>query len=181
MAETGLLEVPLDLGEGGGEVALTVAYATPLRLLILGGVHIAQALVALAPTVGLTPTIIDPRGGFASPERFPDVPLLTQWPDEAVAAFGIDARTAVVALTHDEKLDDPALLAAFASKAFYIGALGSRRTQAARGERMLAAGVSEADYARLHGPIGLDIGAANPPEIALAILAEIVAKLRGKT
>lgn len=181
MAETGLVEVPLDLGEGGGEAALTVAYATPLRLLILGGVHIAQALVALAPTVGLTPTIIDPRGGFASPERFPDVPLLNQWPDEAVAAFGIDARTAVVALTHDEKLDDPALLAAFASKAFYIGALGSRRTQAARRERMLAAGVSEADYARLHGPIGLDIGAANPPEIALAILAEIVAELRGKT
>lgn len=178
MAETGVAEVVLDLGVGAEPDAVTVTYAAPLRLLILGGVHIAQALVAMAPTVGLSPTIIDPRGGFASPERFPGVPLMTQWPDRAVEAFAIDARTAVVALTHDDKLDDPALIAAFASRAFYIGALGSRRTQDKRRERMLAAGVSEADYRRLHGPIGLDIGAANPAEIALAILAEIVATLR---
>ena len=177
MADTGIAEVALDVGEAE---AVQVTYAAPLRLLILGGVHIAQALVALAPTVGLSPTIIDPRGGFASPERFPGIPLVTQWPDEAVAAFGIDARTAVVALTHDEKLDDPALIAAFASKAFYIGALGSRRTQSQRRERMLNAGISDADYHRLYGPIGLDIGAANPPEIALAILAQIIAALRGK-
>lgn len=178
MAETGVAEVALDLGDAADPV--TVTYAAPLRLLILGGVHIAQALVALAPTVGLSPTIIDPRGGFASPERFPGVPLLTDWPDQAVEAFGIDARTAVVALTHDDKLDDPALIAAFASPAFYIGALGSRRTQEKRRDRMLTAGVSPADYARLHGPIGLDIGATNPSEIAVAILAEIVATLRGK-
>ena len=106
--------------------------------------------------------------------------MLTDWPDQAVEAFGIDARTAVVALTHDDKLDDPALIAAFASPAFYIGALGSRRTQEKRRDRMLTAGVSPADYARLHGPIGLDIGATNPSEIAVAILAEIVATLRGK-
>lgn len=190
MAETGVAEVTLDVGvepepgaasESESEIeAVTVTYAAPLRLLILGGVHIAQALVALAPTLGLQPTIIDPRGGFASPERFPGVPLLTDWPEQAVEAFGIDARTAVVALTHDDKLDDPALIAAFASPAFYIGALGSRRTQDKRRERMIAAGVSAADYARLHGPIGLDIGAANPAEIALAILAEIIASLRGK-
>ena len=178
MAETGVAEVALDLGDAADPV--TVTYAAPLRLLILGGVHIAQALVALAPTVGLSPTIIDPRGGFASPERFPGVPLLTDWPDQAVEAFGIDARPAVVALTHDDKLDDPALIAAFASPAFYIGALGSRRTQEKRRDRMLTAGVSPADYARLHGPIGLDIGATNPSEIAVAILAEIVATLRGK-
>ena len=177
MVETGEVTVGLDVGE---DSAVSVTYATPLRLLILGGVHIAQALVALAPTVGFTPTIIDPRGGFASAERFPGVPLITDWPDQAVSDFGIDARTAVVALTHDEKLDDPALLAAFASKAFYIGALGSKRTQASRRERMLDAGVSAENYARLHGPIGLDIGAANPQEIAVAILAQMVAALRGK-
>ena len=177
MADTGEVTVPLDVGESA---AVSVTYAAPLRLLILGGVHIAQALVALAPTVGFSPTIIDPRGGFASPERFPDIPLITDWPDQAVSEFGIDARTAVVALTHDEKLDDPALLAAFASRAFYIGALGSKRTQASRRERMLAAGVSEENYARLHGPIGLDIGAANPQEIAVAILGQMIAALRGK-
>lgn len=177
MAETGVAQVALDVGEAE---PVAVTYAAPLRLLILGGVHIAQALVAMAPTVGLSPTIIDPRGGFASPERFPAIPLITEWPDKAVEAFGIDARTAVVALTHDEKLDDPALLAAFASKAFYIGALGSRRTQESRRARMIEGGVSEEDYARLYGPIGLDIGAANPPEIAVAILAQIIAALRGK-
>mgnify|MGYP001550268823 CR=1 FL=1 len=177
MSETGEVTVALDVGE---DAAVSVTYAAPLRLLILGGVHIAQALVALAPTVGFAPTIIDPRGGFASPERFPDVPLITDWPDQAITDFGIDARTAVVALTHDEKLDDPALLAAFASNAFYIGALGSKRTQASRRERMLDAGISEENYARLHGPIGLDIGAANPQEIAVAILGQMIAALRGK-
>ena len=140
-----------------------------------------QALADMAPTLGLSPTIIDPRGGFASPERFPGVPLLTDWPDQAAAGFGIDQRTAVVALTHDEKIDDPALLAAFASPAFYIGALGSQRTQAKRRDRLLAAGIDAADYdRRLAGPIGLDIGAATPSEIAVSILAEIIATLRGK-
>lgn len=164
-----------------GAEAVSVAYAKPLRLLIIGGVHIAQALADMAPTLGLSPTIIDPRGGFASPERFPGVPLLTDWPDQAAAGFGIDQRTAVVALTHDEKIDDPALLAAFASPAFYIGALGSQRTQAKRRDRLLAAGIDAADYdRRLAGPIGLDIGAATPSEIAVSILAEIIATLRGK-
>lgn len=175
--DRGLVERQLPI-EGADPV--TVTYAKPLRLLIIGGVHIAQALAEMAPTVGLSPTIIDPRGGFASPERFPGVPLLTDWPDQAVADFGLDERTAVVALTHDEKIDDPALLAAFNSSVFYIGALGSRRTQEKRRQRMLDAGVTEENYARLNGPIGLDIGAANPAEIAVSILAEIVATLRGK-
>ncbi|TNF23089.1 MAG: XdhC/CoxI family protein [Rhodobacteraceae bacterium] len=150
----------------------------PLRLIVVGAVHIAQHLVPMARDIGYDPVVIDPRESFASPERFPDTRLLHDWPDEAVAALGLDTRTALCLLTHDPKLDDPALIAALRSGVFYIGALGSTRTQGKRLERMQAAGFSQADCARIHGPIGLDIGAASPGEIALAVLAEMTRVLR---
>ena len=150
----------------------------PLRMLIVGAVHIAQALVPMARLAGFDPVLIDPRPAFGSAERFPGETILDDWPDEAVAAHGLDARTALVLLTHDPKLDDPALVAALRSDVFYIGALGSTRTHAKRLARMTGAGFSEAELARIHGPVGLDIGAASPAEIALSILAEIVKVLR---
>ncbi|WP_417712720.1 XdhC family protein [Pseudophaeobacter arcticus] len=165
--------------EDDGETFVAV-HNPPLRLVVVGAVHIAQALVPMAQLAGYDPAVIDPRAAFASPERFPGVTLLEDWPDEAVAALGLDARTALVLLTHDPKLDDPALAAGLRQKCFYIGALGSKRTHAKRVERMLAAGFGEQDTARIHGPVGLDIGAAGPAEIAIAILAEMTAVLRGK-
>ncbi|MFT6459744.1 XdhC family protein [Pseudophaeobacter arcticus] len=165
--------------EDDGETFVAV-HNPPLRLVVVGAVHIAQALVPMAQLAGYDPAVIDPRAAFASPERFPGVTLLEDWPDEAVAALGLDARTALVLLTHDPKLDDPALAAGLRQKCFYIGALGSKRTHAKRVERMLAAGFGEPDTARIHGPVGLDIGAAGPAEIAIAILAEMTAVLRGK-
>ncbi|WP_170600671.1 XdhC family protein [Ruegeria arenilitoris] len=152
----------------------------PLRLIVVGAVHIAQALVPMARIAGYDPIIIDPREAFASQSRFPGEKLLTDWPDEAVASIGLDARTAVVLLTHDPKLDDPALQAALNSEVFYIGALGSSRTHAKRVQRMTEAGFSAAQLQRIHGPIGLDIGAAGPAEIAVAINAQMTAVLRGK-
>ncbi len=151
----------------------------PLRLILVGAVHIAQALVPLALSTGYQVTIIDPRGSFATAERFPGVTLLTDWPDEAMAAVQPDHRTAVVTLTHDPKLDDPALAAAVASPAFYIGALGSRGTHAKRLARLAEEGVGEAALQRIHGPVGLNIGAKTQSEIAVSILAEIVAVRRG--
>lgn len=152
----------------------------PLRLIVVGAVHIAQALVPMARIAGYDPIIIDPREAFASKSRFPGEKLLTDWPDEAVASIGLDARTAVVLLTHDPKLDDPALQAALNSDVFYIGALGSSRTHAKRVQRMTEAGFSTEQFQRIHGPIGLDIGAAGPAEIAVAIIAQMTAVLRGK-
>ncbi|WP_170592739.1 XdhC family protein [Ruegeria arenilitoris] len=152
----------------------------PLRLIVVGAVHIAQALVPMARIAGYDPIIIDPREAFASKSRFPGEKLLTDWPDEAVASIGLDARTAVVLLTHDPKLDDPALQAALTSGVFYIGALGSSRTHAKRVQRMTEAGFSAEQLQRIHGPIGLDIGAAGPAEIAVAIIAQMTAVLRGK-
>lgn len=152
----------------------------PLRLIIVGAVHIAQALVPMARIAGYDPTIIDPRDAFASNARFPGETILTDWPDEAVAKLGLDARTAIVLLTHDPKLDDPALQAALDADVFYIGALGSTRTHSKRVERMKAAGFSDKQILRIHGPIGLDIGAAGPSEIAVAILAQMTAVLRGR-
>ncbi|MBY6081006.1 XdhC family protein [Ruegeria arenilitoris] len=152
----------------------------PLRLIVVGAVHIAQALVPMARIAGYDPIIIDPREAFASQSRFPGEKLLTDWPDEAVASIGLDARTAVVLLTHDPKLDDPALQAALNSEVFYIGALGSSRTHAKRVQRMTEAGFSTEQLQRIHGPIGLDIGAAGPAEIAVAIIAQMTAVLRGK-
>ena len=152
----------------------------PLRLIVVGAVHIAQALVPMARIAGYDPVIIDPREAFASAKRFPGETILTDWPDEAVAKLGLDARTALVLLTHDPKLDDPALQAALRADVFYVGALGSSRTQGKRVERMKAAGFNDADIARIHGPVGLDIGAAGPAEIAVSVLAEMTAVLRGK-
>lgn len=166
--------------EEDGETFVAV-HNPPLKLIVVGAVHIAQALVPMAQLAGYDAAVIDPRAAFASPDRFPGVTLLEDWPDEAVAALGLDARTALVLLTHDPKLDDPALEAGLRQKCFYIGALGSKRTHAKRVERMLAAGFGAQDIERIHGPVGLDIGAAGPAEIAVAILAEMTAVLRGKT
>lgn len=164
--------------EEDGETFVAV-HNPPLRLIVVGAVHIAQALVPMARIAGYDPVIIDPRETFASEARFPGECILHDWPDEAVAQLELDPRTALVLLTHDPKIDDPALEAALAADVFYIGALGSTRTHAKRVERMTAAGFTEAQIARIHGPVGLDIGAAGPAEIAVAILAEMTAVLRG--
>ena len=149
------------------------AYVPSPRLLVIGAVHIAQALAGMAATAGYEVTVIDPRGAFASPERFPGVTLCDEWPDEALARLGLDEATALVALSHDPKLDDPALELALPSKLFYIGALGSRRTHEKRLERLRAAGLGELT-GRIHSPIGLDLGGRAPAEIAVSILAEII-------
>jgi xanthine dehydrogenase accessory factor len=161
----------------GRQFFLTVQ-TPPVRLVVIGAVHISQALTPMAKDLDLDVTIIDPRTAFATPERFPDVPVLAEWPDAVLPDVGIDQYTAVVALTHDPKIDDPALTAALRSKCFYIGALGSRKTHERRVQRLTASGFTEADLARIHAPIGLDIGAVSPAEIAVSILAEIVASLR---
>lgn len=150
----------------------------PLRLLIIGAVHIAQPLSQMAVIAGYDVTIIDPREAFATPERFPNLEIKLEWPDEAVRALAPDNRTAIVALTHDPKLDDPALLAAFETSCFYIGALGSRKTQASRQQRLADQGIDANTYARLHGPIGLPLGGRSPEEIAIAILAQMTQVLR---
>jgi xanthine dehydrogenase accessory factor len=163
----------------GGKRLFLHVQNPPLQLLIVGAVHIAQALAPMAALAGYAVTIIDPRRAFASDARFPDVALIGEWPDEAMAGMKLDRRTAVVTLTYDPKLDDPALQTALRSDAFYIGALGSKKTHAARLARLKAAGFADADGARIHGPVGLDIGALSPAEIAVSILAEITAVLRG--
>jgi xanthine dehydrogenase accessory factor len=167
-----------DLASGrtheGADGDFVRSYDPPNRLIIVGAVHIAQALAPLARTVGFEPLIVDPRGSFAAAQRFEDVAVDPRWPDEALADWQPNAATAVVTLTHDPKLDDPALAAALRSPAFYIAALGSRKTQAARRERLAAAGFGDTDLDRIHGPAGLDIGAANPAEIALSIAAEMI-------
>lgn len=168
---SGMAETP------AGRVFLTV-HVPPPRLVVVGAVHISQALAPMAKLVGYDVTIVDPRTAFASPERFPDVPLIAEWPDVALPPLGVDRYTAFVALTHDPKIDDPALLHALARDCFYVGALGSRKTHARRVERLTAAGLDAATIARIHAPIGLSIGAVSPPEIAVSILAEITARLR---
>ncbi|MGI9513021.1 MAG: XdhC family protein [Anderseniella sp.] len=146
-----------------------------LRLVIIGAVHIAQALVPMAKAAGYDVTVIDPRGAFATEDRFPGVELHAEWPDEVMPGMALDARTGFLALTHDPKVDDPALIAALQSECFYIGALGSRRTQAARTDRLKQAGV---EPSRISGPVGLDIGARGAPEIAISIMAEMTSALR---
>lgn len=150
----------------------------PLRLVILGAVHIAQPLAKMAEIANYDVTVIDPRTAFASEERFPGVTLVTDWPDEAMEAIDLDTRTAVVTLTHDPKLDDPGLHAALKSPCFYIGALGSRKTHGSRVERLKEAGFSDEDIARIHGPVGLAIGARSPAEIAISIMAQMTERLR---
>jgi xanthine dehydrogenase accessory factor len=160
-----------------GPVFLRV-YAPPVRLVVVGAVHVAQHLASMARAAGLEVVVVDPRRAFATEERFPDVQLVHAWPGEALEALAPDRRTAVVTLTHDPKLDDPALERALESPAFYVGALGSRRTHARRLERLGAEGVGADALARIHGPVGLPIGARTPGEIAVSILAELVARLR---
>jgi len=148
--------------------------ASPLRLVMVGAVHLSQVLAQLAEPFGFELIVVDPRSAFATPERFPSARLLHDWPDEALAAIGLDRRTAVVVLSHDAKIDEPALSAALRGDCFYVGALGSRRTQEARRRRLADEGISAAALDRLHGPIGLDIGALTTPEIAVSILAELI-------
>ena len=163
---------------GDGRRLFLHVFNPPLRLLIVGAVHIAQSLAPIAALAGYAVTVIDPRGSFATADRFPGVAMTDDWPDEALAALKPDARTAIVTLTHDPKLDDPALHSALRSDCFYIGSLGSRRTHASRVERLQQAGFREDEIARIHGPIGLDIGAKSPAEIALAIMGQITGTLR---
>ncbi len=158
--------------------AFLQVFNPPLRLIIVGAVHIAQALVPMAALTGYAVTVVDPRRAFATDERFPDVAVSTEWPDDAMQELAPDRRTAVVTLTHDPKLDDPALLVALRSEAFYIGALGSRRTHAKRLERLREEGADESAFARIRGPAGLDIGAVSPAEIAISVLAQMTAALR---
>jgi xanthine dehydrogenase accessory factor len=160
-----------------GQVFVTVHVPSP-RLVITGAVHISQTLAPLGQMLGYDVTIVDPRTAFASIERFPDVKVLAEWPDTALPPLGIDRYTAFVALTHDPKIDDPALLHALSRDCFYIGALGSRKTHAKRVARLKDNGVSEAGIARIHAPIGLDIGAVSPAEIAVSIMAEITERAR---
>lgn len=165
--------------EHGAERWFLRSYHPPLRLILVGAVHIAQALVQLAQPLGLAPVVIDPRGALATPERFPDTRLIGEWPDLALAQLAPDRRTAFVALTHDPKIDDVALDCALRSDAFYIGALGSRKSHAARLERLALLGHEAATLTRIRGPVGLAIGAVTAPEIALSIISEIIATLRG--
>ena len=178
-----MLEKHLRTGKSGmaespqGRVFLTV-YVPPPRLVITGAVHISQALAPIAKLTGYDVTIVDPRTAFASHERFPDVKLIADWPDAALPPLAIDHYTAFVALTHDPKIDDPALTHALERDCFYIGALGSKKTHARRVERLKAQGIGDAKIARIHSPIGLAIGAVSPAEIAVAIIGEITARLR---
>jgi xanthine dehydrogenase accessory factor len=164
--------------EVDGKKLFLNVYAPTARLVIIGAVHISQALAPLARSLDYDVTVVDPRTAFASPERFPDVALIAEWPDVALPPLNVDHYTAFVAVTHDPKIDDPALLHAFERNCFYIGALGSRKTHARRGDRLKEQGASEADIARIHAPIGLHIGAVSPSEIAVSIMAEITATLR---
>jgi len=158
---------------------LVTPHNPPLRLCVVGAVHISESLCAMARQCGYAVTVIDPRSAFLRPDRFPGVELIGEWPQAAFAQLQPDARTAVVLLTHDPKIDDPALKAVLSTSAFYIGALGSSRTHAKRLERLAAAGVGEADLARIHGPAGLSIGARTPAEIAVSVLAQLTQVLRG--
>ena len=160
-----------------GRVFLTV-YVPAAQLVVIGAVHISQALAPIAKLLGYDVIIVDPRTAFATPERFPDVKVIAEWPDKALPPLNVDHYTAFVALTHDPKIDDPALLHALARDCFYIGALGSRKTHARCLERLKQEGMSDADLTRIHAPIGLDIGAVSPAEIAVAIMAQITERLR---
>jgi len=173
MAKSGMEETP------HGRVFITVHVPSP-QLVITGAVHISQTLAPIGKMLGYDVTIVDPRTAFASIERFPDVKLIAEWPDVALPPLNVDGYTAFVALTHDPKIDDPALKHALARDCFYIGALGSKKTHARRVMRLQAAGLSNAEIARIHAPIGLAIGAASPAEIAVAIMAEITGRLRLK-
>ncbi|OQW78802.1 MAG: XshC-Cox1-family protein [Proteobacteria bacterium ST_bin14] len=180
------LSVTTDLSTGQSTLrplegaAFINRYDPPRRLLIIGAVQIAQALAGLARELGIATVVIDPRARFLTAERFPGVTLDDRWPDDAVAAYAPGSSTAVVTLSHDTKIDDPALIAALAAPTGYVGALGSRRSHAARRERLAAAGIAQADLDRIDAPVGLDIGAIGPAEIALSIAAAMVAAFHAK-
>jgi xanthine dehydrogenase accessory factor len=180
-----VLDKRLRMGKSGmedtpeGRVFLTVYVPSP-RLVITGAVHISQTLAPIGQLLGYDVTIVDPRTAFASIERFPDVKVIAEWPDAALPPLGIDRYTAFVALTHDPKIDDPALKHALARDCFYVGALGSKKTHAKRVDRLKQAGLTDADVSRIHAPIGLDIEAVSPAEIAVAIMGEITQVLRKK-
>lgn len=166
--------------QDGAQIFLNVQ-VPPVKLVVLGAVHISQALAPLAKLTGFDMVVIDPRTAFATPERFSGVKVMAEWPEVALPQLGgLDRYCAVVAVTHDPKIDDPGLIAALKAECFYIGALGSRKTHAKRVERLQALGFNEADIARIHAPIGLDIGAVSPEEIAVSILAEMISFLRKK-
>ena len=167
------------VASAGGDMFVEV-FNPPLRLLIVGAVHIAQPLARMASVAGYDVTVIDPRGSFATDDRFPGVTLVNEWPDDAMPPLDPDRRTAVVTLTHDPKIDDPALAAVLRSDAFYIGALGSRKTHAARVDRLTDSGFTEGEIGRIHGPVGLSLGAVSPAEIAVSILAQVTQALHGK-
>jgi len=164
--------------EVDGKKLFVNVYAPVARMVIIGAVHISQALAPMARSLGYDVTVVDPRTAFASPERFPDVRVVAEWPDVALPPLNVDHYTAFVAVTHDPKIDDPALLHAFERDCFYIGALGSRKTHAKRLDRLKAQGASDQDIAKIHAPIGLPIGAISPGEVAVAIMAQITAQLR---
>ena len=163
--------------EDDGEVFVAI-HNPPLRMVVVGAVHIAQALIPMARMAGFDVLLIDPRGAFATQQRFPGQDIREDYPDEVLPGYGLDARTAVVTLSHDPKIDDPAIEAALASDVFYLGALGSTRTHAKRVERLLALGVTDAQIARIHAPIGLNIGSKSPAEIAVSVMAQVIEKLR---
>ena len=168
------------LHNNGGEEIFVQVFNQPLRCIIVGAVHISQALVPMAQIAGFDVTVIDPREAFATPERFPKVIIDNHLPDDALKNLKVDPRTSVVTLTHDPKLDDPALEVALKSDAFYIGSLGSKRTHASRLERLTSQGFQETDLSRIHAPIGLDLGAVTPEEIAVTILAQMIAAKHDK-
>ncbi|MHA1109259.1 MAG: XdhC family protein, partial [Alphaproteobacteria bacterium] len=162
-----------------GDVFLHVCNPS-LRFIIVGAVHIAQPLARMAALADYDVTVVDPRGSFATDDRFPGVTLKSDWPDEAMTEICPDRRTAIVTLTHDPKLDDPALSVAIRSEAFYIGSLGSRKTHAARVGRLKEDGFTDDEIGRIHGPVGLDLGGRSPAEVAVSILAQVTATLHGK-
>jgi xanthine dehydrogenase accessory factor len=180
------IEKHLRMGKSGmeetaqGRVFLTVHVPSP-QLVIIGAVHISQTLAPVGQMLGYDVTVVDPRTAFASPDRFPGVKIVAEWPDVALPPLNVDHYTAFVALTHDPKIDDPALIHALKRECFYIGALGSRKTHGRRLERLKAAGLTDVDLARIHAPIGLPIGAVSPAEIAIAIMGEITQRLRVKS
>lgn len=172
-----LRDVSVRLERATGALFLRV-FNPSVQVLIVGAVHVAQSLAPMVRLAGYDVLVVDPRRAFATADRFRGIPLSDEWPDEALARAGLGRRTAVVTMTHDPKIDDPALAAALRSEAFYVGALGSKKTQAARRDRLREMGFLEADLARIHGPVGLPIGAVSTGEIAVSILSELVAALR---
>lgn len=180
-----VLEPALRSGKSGaveheGQSLFLTVQTPPVRLIVIGAVHISQALAPMAKVAGLDMTIIDPRTAFATPERFPDVKLIAEWPQNVLPGIKLDRYTGMACFTHDPKIDDPALEEALRANCFYIGALGSRKTHARRVERLTAAGFAEAQINRIHAPIGLDIGAVSPAEIAVSVLGEVILSLRKK-